>query len=150
MPPFNAPVQSSELANQQTAAINTPDPFVEYERAYALYVTQNHSGAEAALRQFITDFPQHSLAGDAQYLIGETHFARANYRDAADAFLTTDTRYETSSKRPESLLGLALSLAELDQKDAACSSLQELMSKHGNAPESVLDRARKAASANDC
>ena len=150
VPPLNAPVESSQIPNQQTAAINTRDPFVDYERAHALYAAQNHSAAEAALRQFITDFPQHSLAGDAQYLIGETHFARSQYRDAADAFLTTYTKYEGGSKRAESLLGLALSLAELDQRDAACSSLQELMSKHGNAPETVLARAREAASANGC
>lgn len=141
---------SSSVLNDQTAALSQPDPFVQYERAYAQYVAQNYGGARDALSRFIVDFPQHALARDAQYLIGESHFAQGDFRNAADAFLQTYTKYEGDNKKPESLLGLGLSLSKLGQKDAACSSLSELTSKYAGEKPDLAARGRTEASSLGC
>ncbi|HEU4379123.1 MAG TPA: tetratricopeptide repeat protein, partial [Hyphomicrobiaceae bacterium] len=68
---------------------------------------------------------------------GESLFVRGQYRAAASAFLKGYQTYAKSEKAPESLLKLAMSLQRLGQKDAACSSFNELAVKFPNAPARV-------------
>jgi TolA-binding protein len=50
--------------------------------------------------------------------------------------------YARSAKAPESLLKLAMSLDRLGQRDAACSSYNELGQRFPNAPAHVKSRAQ--------
>ena len=68
--------------------------------------------------------PNDPLAGNAQYWIGETYYVRGQYKNAADAFLKGYKKYKSSEKAPDTLLRLGMALAELGQKDAACSDAQ--------------------------
>src|SRR6185295_20399322 len=87
-------------------------------------------------------YPNDQLAGNAQYWIGETYFVRGQYKAAADAFLKGYKKYKTGEKAPDTLLKLGMSLRELGQKDAACSSFNELKAKYPTAPEQIVDDAR--------
>ena len=49
---------------------------------------------------------------------------RGQYKNAADAFLKGYKKYKSGDKAPDTLLKLGMSLAELGQKDAACSTLE--------------------------
>jgi tol-pal system protein YbgF len=82
------------------------------------------------------------LAGSAQYWIGESSYVRRQYKSAADAFLRGYKKYKGSDKAPDTLLKLGMSLAELGQKDAACSTFSEVTAKYPNAPERILDEAK--------
>jgi tol-pal system protein YbgF len=81
------------------------------------------------------------MAGNSQYWLGETFYVRGKYRKAADAFLKAYKTYPDSVKAPDSLMKLALSLARLGQKDAACKTFGELDSRYPNAPGHVKQRA---------
>jgi len=87
-------------------------------------------------------FPNDPLAGNAQYWLGESLFVRGQYRSAAGAFLKGYQNYGRNAKAPESLLRLAMSLQRLGQKDAACSSFNELASKYPSAPPHVRTSAQ--------
>lgn len=128
-------------APRQPAAAVTDGPETEYQRAYGFLLQQDYGAAQTAFREFIARHPKTPLAGNAQYWIGETHYARGAYKQAAVAFLKGYETYGDGNKGPDSLLKLALSLGKLGQKAAACTSLTELGSRYRNAPEGVLARA---------
>jgi tol-pal system protein YbgF len=112
-----------------------------YETGYGYLLAQDYGAAEVAFDDFLKRFPNDQLAGNAQYWLGETHFVRGQFKAAAGAFLKGYQTYARSSKAPDSLLKLAMSLDRLGQKDAACSSFNELSTKFPNATAPVRNRA---------
>ncbi len=113
-----------------------------YETAYGYLLQQNYKAAETAFDEFLKRYPNDSLSGNAQYWLGESHFVRGEYKAAAGAFLKGYETYASSTKAPDSLLKLAMSLDRLGQKDAACSSYSELATKFPNAAPHVKSRAQ--------
>ena len=90
----------------------------------------------------MTQYPQHELAGNAHYWLGESLYGQANYKDAAQTFLDGYKAYPQSPKAPDTLLKLGMSLRQLGQKPQACTVLQSVSTKFPNAAE-----ARKRAQA---
>ncbi|WP_319775127.1 tol-pal system protein YbgF [Breoghania sp.] len=122
----------------------------EYDEAYAMVLNGQYDQAARSFQAFLATHPDDPLAANAQYWLGESYFGRARYRDAADAFLKTYTDYPDNEKAPDSLLKLGLSLNGLGQKDAACATYSELLSKYPNASGAVLDQARKERKSAGC
>lgn len=129
-----------------TAALPPPgeleNPKQLYETAYGYLLQRDYGAAQVAFDDFLKKFPGDSLAGNAQYWLGESFFVRGQYKAAASAFLKGYQTYGRSQKAPDSLLKLAMSLDRLGQKDAACASYSELNSKFPNAPQNVKARAQ--------
>jgi tol-pal system protein YbgF len=124
------------------AALPVGDAQALYQQGYASLLQKDHAGAEGAFRQLLEDYPNDPLAGSAQYWIGESYYERGQYKNAADAFLKGYKKYKSSEKAPDTLLKLGMSLAELSQKDAACSTFKELKAKYPSAPEHIADEAK--------
>jgi tol-pal system protein YbgF len=129
-----------------TAALPPPgeleNPKQLYETAYGYLLQRDYGAAQTAFDDFLKKFPSDSLAGNAQYWLGESFFVRGQYKAAASAFLKGYQTYNRSQKAPDSLLKLAMSLDRLGQKDAACASYLELNSKFPDAPQNVKARAQ--------
>lgn len=130
-----------------TAALPPPvgdsaSPKQLYETAYGYMLQRDYGAAEVSFDDFLKRYPSDSLAGNAQYWLGESYFVRGQYKAAAGAFLKGYQTYAQSAKAPDSLLKLAMSLDRLGQKDAACSSYSELTAKFPSAPQSVKARAQ--------
>jgi len=113
-----------------------------YETAYGYLMQRDYSAAQGAFEDFLNRYPQDSLAGNAQYWLGEAHFVRGEYKAAASSFLKGYQNYAGNPRAADSLLKLAMSLDRLGQKDAACSSFGELTTRFPNAPENVRMRAK--------
>ena len=112
-----------------------------YETAYGYLLQQDYGAAEVAFDDFLKRFPSDALAGNAQFWLGESYFVRAQYKPAASAFLKGYQTYGRSSKAPDSLLKLAMSLGRMGQRDAACSSFGELTTRFPAASADVKSRA---------
>lgn len=121
-----------------------------YEQAYGYLLQKDYGAAEAGFDDFLKRHPSHQLAGNAQYWLGETHYVRGQYRAAAAAFLKGYQTYSRSPKAPECLLKLAMSLQRLGQKDAACSSFNELATKYPNPPAHVKSIAQTERQRGGC
>jgi len=121
-----------------------------YEQAYGSLLQKDYGAAEAGFEDFLKRHPNHQLAGNAQYWLGETFYVRGQYRAAAAAFLKGYQTYSRSPKAPESLLKLAMSLSRLGQKDAACSSYGELATKYPNPPAHVKSIAQAERQRSGC
>jgi tol-pal system protein YbgF len=132
------------------AALPSNDAQSLYEQGYGAILQRDYAGAESAFRQLLDGHPGDPLAGNAQYWIGESYFMRGQYKDAADAFLKGYKKYKFGDKAPDTLLGLGMSLAELGQKDAACSTFSELKAKFPAAPDQIRDDAKSARKKAGC
>ncbi len=131
------------------AESNTP-PQQLYERAYGYLLQKDYSTAETTFEDFLKRHPDHQLAGNAQYWLGETFYVRGQYRPAAAAFLKGYQDYAKSQKAPESLLKLAMSLQRLGRKDAACSSFTEFATKYPTPPAHIRNLAQQERQRSGC
>jgi tol-pal system protein YbgF len=111
---------------------------------------KDFGAAEQTFEEFLKRHPNHHLAGNAQYWLGETFFVRNQFKPAAAAFLKGYKDYAKSQKAPESLLKLAMSLQRLGQKDAACSSFRELQAKFPAPPAHVRSLAKTERKRSGC
>ena len=115
-------------------------PEEEYEAAFALLQRADYTAAEAALRDFVARRPDHDLAGNAWYWLGETHYARRDYERAARAFARGYRGFPAGRKAPDNLLKLGMAWAALGQTGDACATFAKLRDEHGDAPALLLDR----------
>ena len=98
----------------------------QYNHAFGLVKQANYPAAEAALKAFVEQHPQDSMAGSAQYWLGETYYTRGRYMEAASAFAEGYKRYPKSAKAADDLLKLGMSLGHANQKQNACLALAQL------------------------
>jgi tol-pal system protein YbgF len=129
-------------SSAQAALGGAGDPQSTYDIAYAFILQRDYVSAGEAFNDFLQRYPQDKLAGNAQYWLGESYYAQGQYREAADAFLTGYTQYESGGKAPDSLLKLGMSLQALGQKDAACASFAEFSKKFPGASKSMMNRVQ--------
>jgi tol-pal system protein YbgF len=113
----------------------------QYNHAFGLIKSADYPAAEVALKQFIDHHPKSSLAGSAQYWLGETYYARHRYMEAATAFAEGYKRYPKGAKAPDDLLKLGMALARADQKQNACVAFDKLDHDFPHAAASVRSRA---------
>jgi tol-pal system protein YbgF len=125
-----------------STAAEAENPKQLYETAYGYLMQRDYGAAQSAFEEFLNRYPKDSLAGNAQYWLGEAHFVRGEYKAAAGAFLKGYQNYAANARAADSLLKLAMSLDRLGQKDAACTSFAELSTRFPNAPDNVKSRAK--------
>lgn len=122
-------------AGTETVALETEDPQTLYRQATQNAVDRQYDEAEQGFSSFLQKYPKHSLAGAAQYWLGETYYARGDYRGAAQNFLKGYQDYPKSRRAPDSLFKLGLALKKMGEKERACSSLAAVSSEFPNAVE---------------
>jgi tol-pal system protein YbgF len=118
-----------QVAKSRVAVNGVPSRKL-YDAGYNYLMASDYVSAEATFRSFLRNYPQDGLSGNAQYWLGETYFARGDYRKAAHEFLKGYKTYKTSAKAPDNLLKLGMSLHRLGQSDAACQTYTQLREKY--------------------
>ncbi|MEL0242748.1 MAG: tol-pal system protein YbgF [Pelagibacteraceae bacterium] len=117
-------------------------PEEQYKFATGLIKVGDYDQAELALREFVKKNPNHKLAGNAQYWYAETFYIRQLYHDAAAAYLDGYQKYPQSSKGPQNLLKLGVTLSELGEKDQGCQMLDGIKKQYPKAKQSVIQKAK--------
>lgn len=152
-------VQKQTETEQQTSSINpaavvrveesdtkeilpNASPDEQYKFATSLIKVGDYDQAELALREFVKKNPKHELAGNAQYWYAETFYIRQLYHDAAAAYLDGYQKYPQSTKGPQNLLKLGVTLSELGEKDQGCQMLDGITKQYPKATQSVIQKAR--------
>ena len=138
----------SDTAPAQALPEGTPAE--RYDYAIGLLRAGEFDRAERAFGSFVTTHPDDGLAGNAQYWLGETHYVREQYEQAATAFLDGYQRYPDSPKAPDNLLKLGMTLGTLGQRAEACATLDELATKFPDAARPIQDRASRERRTLDC
>jgi tol-pal system protein YbgF len=119
-------------------------PREQYEYATSLLQKGSYAEAEVALKTFVQEHPNDALAGNAQYWIGETYYARKDFKNAAVAFAEGYQKYPNSPKAADNLLKLGMSLGLSGQNQNACVALKQLDKKFPDASGAIKDRAGRA------
>jgi tol-pal system protein YbgF len=113
-----------------------------YNSAFADIRDSKYDLAEIKFRRFLSQYPQDTKAGNAQYWLSETFYVRGDYKQAAKMFAQGYQDYPQSPKAADSLLKLGLSLDKMGKKDDACLSFQQLRKQF---PGDTVPANRRAA-----
>ncbi len=120
-----------------------------YQESHEKMLRRQFGAAEAGFKKFLRDYPGNKLAGNAQYWLGETYYARRQYKLAARAFLNGYKKHKNSAKAPDNLVKLGMTLARLGQKKQACATLSEAQKRYPRAA-AVRTVAKKERSRAGC
>jgi tol-pal system protein YbgF len=110
----------------------------------------DNAGAERGFRAFLQSQPRHALAGNAQYWLGESYYARRDYQNAMTAFAEGYKTYKTSPKGPDNLLKLGITLAVLGRKADACQVFTKFSQDYPRATDLQKRRVDQERQKNGC
>ena len=142
-------------ARPTTGSLQPPDI---YQSAYLDFSKGSYALAIAGFREFLRRFPDHDLAGNSQYWIGEAHYSLARgyanqnppdktrekeaLEQAVTEFKKVVANYPRGEKVSAALFKEALALIDLKQPALAQARLQYLIDNFPQAEETPLARDR--------
>jgi tol-pal system protein YbgF len=130
----------SEAAVGETEAIRR-----DYQAAWRLLDKKDYRAAVGRFKDFLKKYPKSNLADNAQYWIGESHYALREFDQAIIEFDAVRRKYPQGEKVPAALLKQGFAFAELGEKVNARLVLQEVVEKYPNSPEAAKAKLRLKA-----
>ncbi len=130
-PPPPAPSAKSAPAAHPAATLKSA------EDAYAKH---DYASAAAQARAVVAQDKKGDEATHAQYLLAQALAAGGKPQDAAIAYDDAYNRDRAGPYAPHALLGLARSLADIHQNEAACDTLSSLNSQFPTPPKGLQPR----------
>ena len=143
------PNPTAEVATTTVAAV-AASPEAQYDEAYQLLQQADYVAAEGALQRFIEVHPEHTLAGNAYYWLGETYYVRNDYQAAAVAFARGYKGFPDGSKAADNLLKLGMAFAAMDKKEEACATFARLNRDQAKASALVRERLTQESQRAGC
>ncbi len=138
--------QTPVPASVAVAAVNPGvSPQRLYDTAWADYTTGQWALAIQGFEVYISSFPRSELADDAQFYIGNTHYADGQYREAAEAFEQVVLHYADGDQVAEALYKRGLALDRLGEPDLARQAFELVVQNYpednmANLAQQFLDR----------
>ena len=117
----------------------------DYETGWRAFERKDYKGALVRFRDFLRKNPKSRLAANAQYWIGESHFAQREFDRAIVEFDEVRRKYAQSDKVPAALLRQGAAFTELGEKLNARLVLQELVEKYPQSAEAARAKQRLKA-----
>jgi tol-pal system protein YbgF len=133
-------VEAALAATQPATAPGSPE--AEYQAAFDLLKDGKYDEAAVALRDFQARYPQHELAPNALYWLGEAHYVRRDYAAALGAFEGMLRDYPGTRKAPDALLKAGYCQLELKQAVAARATLGRVVQEYPETPAAADAAAR--------
>jgi tol-pal system protein YbgF len=133
-----------ETANEGAAA-ETDAVRRDYEVALRLMDKKDYKAAITRFKDFIKKYSKSRLANNAQYWIGECHYALREFDRAIVEFDAVRRKYPQGEKVPAALLKQGFAFAELGEKVNARLVLQELVEKYPQSQEAARAKTRLKA-----
>lgn len=126
--PANAdqPTADSEKKPASDPATETRD----YEAALNLFKANKIKEAAAAFEAFGNTHPESTLAPNAQYWLGNAHYALHDCKKSIDAHRVVVSKWPQNPKAPDSLINIATCQQELGDAKAAKTTLEAVLIKY--------------------
>ena len=144
------PPANTAAAAPPVAAGNAAGADQMYNDAFKLLQDGDYAGAERGFKTFVQRHPQHVLAGNAEYWLGETYYARRDYQSAATTFAEGYKLYKTSPKGPDNLLKLGVTLSAMGRKPDACAIFVRFNQDYPKATDLQKRRVDQERQRNGC
>ena len=124
--------EKTEASAAENEAVRT-----DYEIAWRTLEKKDYRLAISRFKEFLQKHPKSKLAMNAQYWIGESHYALREFDQAILEFDAVRSRYPQADKVPAALLKQGFAFAELGEKVNARLILQEVVEKYAQSPEAA-------------
>ena len=126
------PAEKTESSAAENEAVRS-----DYDVAWRALEKKDYRLAITRFKEFLQKHPKSKLANNAQYWIGESHYALREFDQAILEFDAVRSRYPQAEKVPAALLKQGFAFAELGEKVNARLILQEVVEKYAQSPEAA-------------
>lgn len=114
---------SSKTSHDNTPAVLTSDPAIsEFSGAMKFFKAGKYSDSELAFNHFTETYPEHILAGSAQFYAGESYFMMGEYKLALNEYGKVVSSFGTSPRVPSALVRLSHCYEALGNQEDATRS----------------------------
>ncbi|MEM6461671.1 MAG: tol-pal system protein YbgF [Pseudomonadota bacterium] len=134
----------------QTASLPASGPDQLYDAAYGYVLSGDYPQAEQAFNDYLSRYPGDARVPDAYFWLGEAQYLQGAYHEAAKTLLAAHKQYPSAEKAPEMLLKLGMSLAALDNRDTACATYREVLTRYPGSSDAVRSRVAVEQSRMSC
>ena len=140
-PPADAPTASAQPAR---AAVSPASDAVQqaYENAWRRLRERDYRGAIEQFKKFVEEHSDSRLADNAQYWIGESHYALREFDEAILEFDVVRKKYGDGDKAPAAWLKIGYAFAELGNHVDARLILQEVINRYPTSREAEKAREK--------
>lgn len=141
--------RAEQQAVPQQPVAAQPQPEGSNATADELYRTgatklqdKSATAARLAFEQFLTQYPQHERAPDAQFGLAETYALEDELPEAVENFVRVAEAYPTSSRAPEALYRAGQLSEERKRTTEARTYYQRVVQRYANSPSARLAQQR--------
>ena len=113
-----------------------------YHLAFDALRQGDYPRASKLFSEFLKRFPEHELADNAQFWLGECFFKQKDYERAILEYEKVLSRYPKGNKVPAAMLKEGLAFLALGDEVTGRYLLQKLIKKYPSSPEAELARQR--------
>lgn len=138
--PVRAPGDTTYIGTVPTgtSSISSDDAEGMYEQAAKDFTQGRFELALSGFRTLLSVAPNHELADNALYGVGESFYALARYDSAQVAYQQVEQRYPKGDRVPAALYKLGMTYEKLGDKPGARATFQRLQQKYPRSGEAKL------------
>jgi tol-pal system protein YbgF len=136
---------SSSAEKTEASAAENEAVKTDYEIAWRALEKKDYRLSISRFKEFLQKHPKSKLAINAQYWIGESHYALREFDQAILEFDAVRSRYPQADKVPAALLKQGFAFAELGEKVNARLILQEVVEKYAQSLEAAQAKQKLRA-----
>jgi tol-pal system protein YbgF len=114
----------------------------EYETALNYFKANKIKEAASAFELFSRTYPDSTLAPNAQYWLGNAHYALHDCKKAIDAHKVVISKWPQHQKAPDSMINIATCQQELGDAKAAKAMLETVLIKYPDSSAAATAKQR--------
>jgi TolA-binding protein len=149
-PQMAPPPQAPGPAQNAAAAPAPTTPRTTLHAAQAAFTRHDYATTESLSRSILSTAKSSPEAYQAQFLLAQALSGEGKPQEAAIAYDDSYNRNRTGAEAPQALLGLAVSLSEIHQNEAACDTLSSLNSQFPSTTPGMQSRIDAASHRAHC
>lgn len=142
----NNVTDNSEIINKEDKGeISTPE--IEYNYALTLFNSRQYDEAVNRFVEFIEKYPEHSLGSNARYWLGESYYAKNNYKLASKHFYSVMSEHHNSDKVKKAILKRGFAMNKQQNWDTARRMFENVIENYpfSEEAETAKSELRKLA-----
>ena len=133
---------TDETGNQAEGNADLSDAQIAYNKAFTQFSEKKYAFAKSSFKAFVKDYPDHALASNAHYILGQLHFNDKEYKQAASEFEAVYSQFPETTIKDKALLKLAQTYEISGDKAAAKKTYQELAKAFPNSTAGKLAKVK--------
>lgn len=117
------------------AAPGPPTDRQAYDEAMTRYKQGDFAKAQHGFSLFLTQHPGSTLAGNAQFWLGECYYKQKKFQRAVEAYDRVQSAYPANEKVPAALLKKGYAYLALKERERAYNTWKQLVDAYPKSPE---------------